>query len=151
MKNTTKKTVSPAWQAKLDGKITVSDYNAIISKKMTLEDAIKSHQKPKKQAKKAEKPVSAEWKAYTDNKITLADYNNIVSGKISLGRLNKIKSCMKYYGKKFGIDIFGTELDTADSLEVTYNEFMAYGLNNNNGYAKWVANMLADAQQALYC
>ena len=149
-KNIVKKAVSPAWQAKLDGKITVKDYNDIISGKVTLEDAIKSHEV--KEVKKTRK-VSAEKKALNDGKISEADYKNIRAKKITLKHMEFVKNIIKSYSKKLenAPEFTGDEFDSADNAETAYNEWLSYGIAYNSGYAKWVANNIAKTQEALYC
>lgn len=152
-KNIVKKAVSPAWQAKLDGAITVADYNNIISGKVTLEDAIKSHKVT--EVKKTRKPrkVSAEKKALNDGKISEADYKNIRAKKTTLKHMEFVKNIIKSYSKKLenAPEFTGDEFDSADNAETAYNEWLSYGIAYNNGYAKWVANNIAKTQEALYC
>jgi hypothetical protein len=70
------KKVSPAWQAKLDGAISLADYNAIIAGKTTLEEALgltKKHVVTKKSpAKKAKK---SGWKvSHSDDGKTIVKF-----------------------------------------------------------------------------
>lgn len=113
----TNNTISPAWQAKLDGKISTEEYNRIISKKVTLEEVLASHEKP-------EMPDYEQ--AYIDNKITYQELENIESGKISYQRTKKIKSYIQCYAKKIGLSINGYELDTAYDANILADTFMEY-------------------------
>lgn len=138
-KNIVKKAVSPAWQAKLDGKITVEDYNRIIANKVTLEEVLNP---------------TEEDKAYNKGKITKQELENIRLGKVSLGRTNKIKSYMKCYAEKIGLFLMGDELDNKEFCESAYNEFMSYAENNHGKLAnlcRVTANYIADYQTSCYC
>lgn len=140
MKNIVKKAVSPAWQAKLDGKITVKDYNNIISGKVTLEEVLNP---------------SEEDRAYNKGKLTLAEYLNIVDyNKVTLAKTNKVKSYMKCYAKQIGLELMGNELDNEENCETAYNEFMSYAANNTGKLARLcvrTANYIADYAEACYC
>ena len=110
--------VSPAWQAKLDGKITVEDYNRIISKKVTLEEVLKSYE---------QEPEYPDYEqAYIDNKITYQELTNIELGNVSYQRTKKIKSYMNCYAKKIGLQLDGYELDTKYDATFIANEFDKY-------------------------
>lgn len=138
-KNIVKKAVSPAWQAKLDGKITVEDYNRIIANKVTLEELLNP---------------TEEDKAYRKGKLTLAEYLNIVDyNKVTLARTNKIKSYMKCYAKKIGYELQGDELDNDDNCQTAYNTFMSYAENNYGKLAnlcRVTADYIADYQLKCY-
>lgn len=86
-----KTSVSPAWQAKLDGRITVGQYNAIIAKKMTLEEALSTKVTKEKKVEKAIVTKKAEPKKTRAEGIAL------------------------FYAKKVGIKVEGRRLITIDN------------------------------------
>lgn len=142
-----KASVSPAWQAQLDGKISIDEYNRIISKKVTLEEVLESHKKPTKKA-----PSSLE-ELYYDETISDAEYCAVINNKLSIGRLNKIRSYIKFYAKKINLELKGDELATSDNAECLYNDFMSYSMNNTGKLAKLcgvTANYIADYQQVAF-
>lgn len=143
----TNNTISPAWQAKLDGKITVEDYNRIISKKVTLEEVLESYNKKSEEDKAMDK-------LFWDESVSDAEYYAVLNNKLSIGRLKKIRSYIKCYSKKIGLELQGNELANADNVETLYNDFMSYYHNNTGKLASLcarTANLIADYQQTVFC
>ncbi len=143
----TKKAVSPEWQAKLDGIITVEEYNRIISKKTTLEKVIEEHNKPKEE-------LPDYQKAFLDGKLSDAEYENIVFGSVTYQKTKKIKSYINCYAKKIGLELDGHELDSADNATTLYNDFMSYYHNNKGklaGLCARTANYITDYIEQCYC
>ena len=104
-KETKKKAVSPAWQAKLDGKIDTATYNKIISHKMTLEEALKVTKKaePKKvEPKKAEPKVTKEKKVEKPK--------------------TRAEGIALFYAKQMGIKVEGRRLITEDDWSELLDE-----------------------------
>lgn len=89
-----KTSVSPAWQAKLDGRITVGQYNAIIAKKMTLEEALASKKPVVTKEKKVEKAIVT---------------------KKAEPKKTRAEGIALFYAKKVGIKVEGRRLITIDN------------------------------------
>lgn len=103
---------------------------------------------------KEEKEQKAMDSLFWDESVSDAEYYAVLNNKLSIGRLNKIRSYIKCYSKKIGLELQGNELATADNTETLYNDFMSYYHNNTGKLASLcarTANLIADYQQTVFC